>query len=149
MNKVSKKIREALQCIHQNNMIFINDNMNANENKINYLNKKIEQLKEEINGFNINENLETGITNENKRLLDNSNNEKSQLEKLNKLYIDLIQCIKQKKYDSAKNNAENLKQEYLKSIKDKLIMHKIGGCISGIIPFADILIQYFIKQMQE
>ena len=53
MNKVSEKIREAFKFIQYNNMIFINENIQVNENKINDLNSQINKLKNDIeNEFN-------------------------------------------------------------------------------------------------
>ena len=65
---------------------------------------------------------------------------------MNQLYIDLKKCINENEYTSAKNNADTLKNYYTETIKNKLIKHKIGGYISGIIPLLDIVIQSGIKK---
>ena len=46
----------------------------------------------------------------------------------------------------AKENANKLKEELIKSIEKDLRLHKAGAWISGIIPFADIFIQSLIEK---
>lgn len=71
---------------------------------------------------------------------------KLKLEEMNQSYIELLNAIKKSKFNKAKDKAENLKKEYINSVKKILIGYKIGGWLSGIIPLADIIIQHYIKK---
>ena len=79
-------------------------------------------------------------------MLNESKNELNSIEKKNLIYNDLINSINEKKVLKAKEYAEVLKEENIKSLKKDLLMHKIGGYASGLIPFLDIVIQHFIKK---
>ena len=159
MNKVSKKIREVLINIKNDNMKFLNEDIKYNkiqkielDNKINNLKKTLEE-NEEINGFIDNDDCLQSIKNiekyeykETQSLLNETINELNSIEKKNLIYNDLINSINEKKVLKAKEYAEVLKEENIKSLKKDLLKHKIGGYFSGLIPFFDILIQHYIKK---
>ena len=158
MNKVSKKIREALINIKNDNMKFLNENIKYNKMQKLELDKKIKDLEKmleenkEINDFidnddnciqalnNIKKNEET------QSLLNESINELDSIEKKNLIYNDLINSINEKKVLKTKEYAKVIKEENIKSLKKDLLKHKIGGYVSGLIPFLDILIQHYIKE---
>ena len=78
-------------------------------------------------------------------MLNESKNELNSIEKKNLIYNDLINSINEKKVLKTREYAEELKEENIKSLKKDLLMHKIGGYASGLIPFLDIL----LKKMQK
>ena len=152
MNKVSKQIRKILNYIKEDNIKFIKDKQEINNQKIEELNQQIHQIREklkenpEINTFIINNTYTSGIYSinnyEEQSLLDNV----IELENSNKDYIDLLNAINEKNIYKAKENANKLKEELIKSIEKDLRLHKAGAWISGIIPFADIFFQWLIKK---
>lgn len=117
MNKVSKKIREDLADIKNNNIQFLNEEIKINEQKIKSLEDKIKFYKknleenQEINSFiNDNENMNLIRLNEEsetKSLLDES----FQLENVNNDYKELINSIKENKICKARESAENLRKK--------------------------------------
>ena len=108
MNKVSKKIREALGYIKLNNVNFLNEEIKINQEKIKTLenelkfHKKNLEENQEINNF-INNSDDINLINlneasETRKLLDES----FQLKNLNDDYNKLINCIKENKIYKAK-----------------------------------------------
>ena len=152
MNKISKKIREALGYIKLNNINFLNEEIKINqekiktlENEINFHKKKLEENKEIINFINNNEDINTirlNEENETQKLLDESSN----LQNLNNDYKELINCIKENKICKAREYAENLRKEKMRKVEKELKWHKGLAYASGIIPLVDIYIQYKIKK---
>ncbi len=111
MEKVSKKIREALEYIKKNNMKFINDDMKMNEeqkkklkSRIEYLKKKINEndennknnyLDSELNFHNLKENEET------QSLLNKSNIELTNINIIDEIYKELFDSINKEKVNNA------------------------------------------------
>lgn len=152
MNKVSKKIREALGCIKLNNVNFLNEEIKINQEKIKTLENEIKFHKknleenQEINNF-INNNEDINLiklneANETQKLLDES----FQLKSLNNDYNELINCIKENKIYKARESSENLRIAKMEKVEKELKWHKGLAYASGIIPLADIYIQYRIKK---
>ena len=156
MNKISKKIREALGHIKSNNIKFLNEEIKINQDRMKTLEKKIKFHKkkleenQEINNFidndeNINM-LRISEKNDEQKLLDESFQESQYLENMNNDYNELINSIKENKIFKAKQFSENLRKEKMKKVEKELKWHKGLAYVSGIIPLADIYIQYEIKK---
>ena len=152
MDKVSKKIREALGDIKLNNIKFLNEEIKINqeriktlENEIKFHKKNLEE-NQEINKF-INNNEDMNLiklseASETQKLL----NESFQLENLNNDYNELINCIKENKICKARESSENLRKEKMKKVEKELKWHKGLAYASGIFPLVDIYIQSKIKK---
>lgn len=156
MNKISKKIREALTNIKFNNMKFLNEQKNYNEERITELDEKINDYKkflevnEEDSYFidtdeNVNK-IRKDNFNETQSLLNESLEEINVQKQKNEIYIELINSINEKKFLKANEYAIKLREEYIKSLEKDLMNNKIWGCVSGLIPFADIYLQHLIKE---
>ena len=156
MDKISKKIREALTNIKFKNMIFLKEQKKYNEERITELDKKINHLykileeNEELSNFVDQDNDVNKIRkdnfNETQSLLNESLEEIENEKKKKLLYIDLINSINEKKNLMANKYAIVLKEEYIKSLEKDLSKHIIGGYAFGLIPFVDILLQQLIKK---
>jgi len=151
MNKVSKKIREALADIKKNNIQFLNEEIQINEQKIktlekeiNFHKKNLEENQEIKNFIDNNENMDLIRLNEEsetRSLLDES----FQLENVNNDYKELINCIYENKICKARESSENLRKKKMEKVEKELRWHKGLAYASGIFPLADIYIQYKIK----
>ena len=156
MKKVSQKIREALLNIKNDNIKFFNEQIKYNkenkielDKKIKYYKKLLEEnkdIKDFIDSDQDINNIRRGKHEETESLLNTSLEELNSLESKNQIYNDLINSINEKKILKTNEYAMKLKEENIKSLKKDLLKHKIGGYISGLIPFGDIVIQHFIKK---
>jgi GTP-binding protein EngB required for normal cell division len=158
MEKVSKKIRDALKYIKANNMKFINDDMKINEEQKNRLKRKIECLKKKINENeenNINNYIDPDINThirksneEAQSLLNKSNNELENIDNTDKDFKELLDCIAQEKVDNAKKYAEKLTKTKMRMVKDKVkTTGRIGkACLIGLIPIYDLFAQRDMKK---
>ena len=107
------------------------------------LNSELEKSEAKI--YNVTDKLKKNqiYEDEKQKLLNNA----SELEKVKNDYIDLINALNNEtEVNKCKEIAEKLKGKLIKQANEDLKTNKIGGWISGIIPFFDILIQHFIKE---
>ena len=155
MNKVINKIRQILRYTKEKNMKCLYNIINENEENINDIDTKYQQLKvdseekKELKDFIEFDNDINSIRRDN---YDKNENSLKEIQSINLKqrkndFNELIKCIKEEKcLNIAKKYAEELKNQLLESLKKDLRKHKIGAAISGIIPLGDILIQHFIKK---
>ena len=158
MEKVSKKIRDALRYIKTNNMKFINDDMKINEEQKNRLKRKIDYLKKKINENeenNINNYIDPDINThirksneEAQSLLDKSNNELENINNTDQDFILLLNSISQEKVDNAKKYAEKLTKTKMRMVKDKVkTKGRLGiACFFGLFPILDLFVQKEMKK---
>ena len=75
------------------------------------------------------------------------NNKTSELKEIKEGYMDLINSINiEENLSKCAFLAKNLQKKLIEKAKEDLKYNKIGGWLSGIIPFFDILIQHYIKE---
>ena len=158
MEKVSKKIREALEYIKKNNMKFINDDMKMNEeqkkklkSRIEYLKKKIKENEEnnkynyldsELNSHNLKENEET------QSLLNKSNIELENINNIDGNYKELFDSINKEKVNNAQKYAKILTEKKIQITKDKVKTFKRLSLtiFFGLIPVLDLYIESKMKK---
>ena len=129
MKKVCKQIINTLENIKFNNMKILNKELEKNESKRNNI---IEKLKNE-----------SPLYDEEKETLMNKSFE---LSKLGEDYTELIESLNnQTNLKKCRQVAEKLKLKLIKQANEDLKWNKVGGWLSGVIPFLDIAIQSYIK----
>ena len=129
MDKLSYQIIEALKNIKSFNMKILNIELEKSEGKIYNVTDKLKknQIYEE----------------EKQKLLNNV----SELSEIKADYIELINALNNEiEVNKCKEIAEKLKIKLINQANEDLKLNKIGGWVSGIIPFFDILFQHLIKE---
>ena len=130
MDKVCSQIINAFRNIKSFNMKFLNDELAKSESKI----------------YNIN-----GQLNDNKIYDDeerqNLISQKNELDESKEDYMELINSLNNENdLKKCRKSAERLKLKLVKEANENLKLNKLGGWISGILPFVDIYIQHLIKE---
>ena len=129
MNKVTQQIINIFKNIKSNNLKILNNELNKNRLTINDINDKLTN--------------DSYIYEEERESLMNKSFELSQLEDD---YTELIESLNnQTNLKECRQVAEKLKLKIIKQANEDLTWNKIGGWLSGIIPFVDIAIQSYIK----
>ena len=129
MDKVCSQIINAFKNIKSFNMKFLNDEKAKSESKINNINGQLNENK---------------IYDEERQTLISQKNE---LDESKEEYMELINSLNNDNdLKKCRIAAEKLKLKLIKEVNENLKSNKLGGWISGIIPFADIYFQYLIKE---
>ena len=154
MEKVSKRIRKALNYIKENNLKFIDNDKKLNKERSKELEKKIKECQRSIDFYNKHPYTYDPDYDETLRLI---NDEKIELlkelnEELNSVIISdknieyLINSLKENKVNKAREYAEKVKLEKIEQARKGVSNQKILAIISGIIPIGDMIIQSYIKE---